>query len=284
MIEVNYPVLTNGEYIKWRETIEKKYGIYFDESRVTFLCKSLLDRMRIHAISRYDDYYHYLSYHTNAQEEWRELVCCLVNNDTKFFRHEPSFKILTEFVIPELILKKSRAFNKIFSLWSVGCSSGNEAYSLALSALENYDTDEFYTRVIGSDINVRLLTKARKGIYSETETKSLDTYYMNKYMYPIFLEGQVYYKFVDRVKDLVSFYFINLFEPDTYKIFMQDLIFFQNVLIYFNGERRINIIEKLSNYLVKGGYLFLSPSDLIDINIPGLETVHFNNSIIYRKL
>ena len=283
MKEQGYPILTNGEYIKWRETIEKKYGIYFDESRVTFLCKSLLDRMRINEIYSYDDYYHYLSYDSKSGQEWEELVCCLVNNDTKFFRNQPSFSILSDYVLPELLSIKSRNFNRIISFWSVGCSSGNETYSLAMTALENYDTDEFYTRVIGSDINVRLLTKARKGIYSESEIRYLDTSYRNKYMYPVFLDGSVFYKFTDRVKDLVSFNFINLFEPDSYRIFMQDIIFFQNVLIYFNKNRRMDIIEKLAGYLVKGGYLFLSPSDMIDANMPSLEAVHLIDQVVYRK-
>ena len=276
--------LSAKQFKRWQDCIERRCGLYFDESRIPFLYNALLERMAIHGFTDYDEYLRILLYGNNAEREWKELYCRLVNCETSFFRHQPSYEVLKEYIFPELLESRNNDLFKLISIWSVGCSCGQETYSIALSAIDSYDTDEYFTKIVGSDINLHLLKQARKGIYTKTDLKSLSSDYRDRYMFPYNSNGSTYYKFRDEVKDLVSFNFINLVEPVTFKVFSMDIIFCQNVLFYFSKKVRLEIINKLCEYLVKGGYLILGPSDIVTEQIQGMRAVYINDSLVYRKI
>lgn len=276
--------LSASQFMRWQDCIETKCGLYFDKSRISILCNALLQRIGELNLSGYDEYLKFLLYGNDVEHEWKELYCSLVNCETSFFRHEPSFELLKEHIFPELLKSKNDDLYKLLSIWSVGCSSGQEAYSLALSAAGSYDTDEYYTKVVGSDINLHLLKQARRGIYTQNELKSLNPELIDRYLFPYSSNGSTFYKFRDEVKDLVSFNFINLVEPITYKVFTMDIIFCQNVLFYFSKQRRSEIIGRLCEYLVRGGYLILGPSDILSEEICGMNSVYIKNSVVYKKL
>ena len=149
--------LSEGEFKRWQECIESRCGLYFDKNRTSFLCNALNDRIIALRLRDSAQYLRYLLYGNGAEREWKELYCRLVNSETSFFRHKPSFDLLNECVFPEILESKKNDIFKLLSVWSVGCSSGQEVYSLALQALSSYDTEEYYTRIIGSDINLHLL-------------------------------------------------------------------------------------------------------------------------------
>ncbi|HSG30022.1 MAG TPA: protein-glutamate O-methyltransferase CheR [Thermodesulfobacteriota bacterium] len=276
--------LIEQEFSRWQQCIESKCGLYFDKSRISFLCTALLERINDLSLTGYDEYLRYLLYNNDAEREWKELYCRLVNCETSFFRHQPSFELLKEHIFPQVLESRKNDIFKLLTVWSVGCSSGQEAYSIALNALQSYDTDEYYTKIIGSDINLHLLKKARKGIYTKAEVKSLHPEYIERYLFPYNGSGTTYYKFRDEVKDLVSFNFINLVESNTYKVFPVDIIFCQNVLFYFSKNRRLEIVYRLCEYLGKGGSLILGPSDILPARINGMETEYINSNLVYRKL
>jgi chemotaxis methyl-accepting protein methylase len=279
----------------WQEFISRRCGLHFTAGRLDFLRRRLLDRMRACQIWNATDYYHYVAYNPAGEIEWSKLLYSLLNNDTSFFRHPPSFETLTGHLLPQLIQEKEQQGLDLLTMWSVGCSTGQEVYSLAMAYLELIAALEpangagqpaWRVSIIGSDLSQPALDKARRGRYRLHEMRRLPEPYRQQYMTA--LEngwgGQSFFQVKDHVRSLVQFSALNLCEPDSYQVFNQDIIFCQNVLIYFKTETRFEIILRLSERLAPGGYLLIAPGEVIDLNLPNLKPVRLNDTLIYQRV
>lgn len=271
------------EQATWRDFIQQRCGLYFTPNRLYFMEKRLWERMCHLHFSSYTDYYHYVLHNENGASEWQQLLEALVNNETSFFRHQPSHTALVEHVLPELLQRKQRQGDTALSLWSVGCSGGQEPYSLSMGLLENMESHLWQLTVYGSDISQRQLERARQGRYRVHDVRYMPEYYRNKYFKAVQIAQRTHYQISADVQAFVHFTAMNLHDSTDYPVSAQDVIFCQNVLIYFEAEDRLEIVKRLCKCLNPGGYLFLAPAELVGLRLPGIEVVHFPDTLAYRS-
>ena len=160
------PQMTDQQFTLWRELLEKRTGIFVTENRKSFLQASLMQRMREQSCEDYQVYYEKITQGPMGNIEWAKLIDSLTVQETRFFRDSSAFKFVEKY-----IEQNQGLFNKKnpLDIWSVGCSSGEEVYSLAITAqqiLSQHNKSNDFI-VTGTDISVPVLNKARKGIYSQ---------------------------------------------------------------------------------------------------------------------
>jgi chemotaxis methyl-accepting protein methylase len=277
------PEMSPLEMSLWRELIGQRCGLCFSENRLRLLSQSLQVRMRSLSQRSYSDYYQFVVFHPDGAAEWLELLDLLLNRETSFFRHAPSFEALTGHVLPQLLGDRRRSAGGPVTLWSAGCSTGQEAYSLAMAFLETAGRQGGRAQVSASDINPRALDRARRGRYRPFEVRCLPEVCRDQYVLRVGDGDGTQYQVCDMVRELVQFGCFNLTDPDSYHVWGQDVIFCQNVLIYFPQEARAEIVCHLASRLNTGGYLFLGPAEAVGLRVAGLEPVRLENSLIYRR-
>ena len=208
----------------------------------------------------------------------------------------------------------------MIALWSAGCSTGQEAYSLAMILFEAVALGangsgkpgsihgkqhgfertqnqneapgartlilqkEKQITVLGSDIHQRSLDKARRGYYKPSEVRDMPESYRRKYLDRVGSGKEIFYRVVKSVKDLVSFSYLNLHDSDSYPISAQDVIFCQNVLIYFKPESRVDVLHRLCERLNLGGYIVFAPAEVLGTRMPGMQKLPFRNSLVYQRV
>ncbi|TEU15037.1 MAG: protein-glutamate O-methyltransferase CheR [Anaerolineales bacterium] len=288
------PDLTTSEYDAWREFVWQQSGLYFPENRREFLARRIWERMRARRIHSYSEYYHFVRFNPQGGKEWEELLELLVIGETGFFRHEPSFRALAE-ILPHLLLRNQERGNNTLRMWSAGCSTGQEAYSLAMLFLETVRFPELWqVEIMATDISRRAVEKARKGLYKPFEIRYMPEHFRDKYLTveeeagatasTLSSRSTTRYRVAKRVRAMVHFGYLNLSDPTSCWVTAQDVIFCQNVLIYFKSESRVETARHLCQRLYPGGYLFLAPAEVIGLKLPGVQLVHFEDSLVYKRV
>jgi chemotaxis protein methyltransferase CheR len=288
------PDLTTSEYEAWREFVWQQSGLYFSENHRGFLARRIWERMRARRIHNCSEYYHFMRFNRQGSKEWEELLELLVTCETGFFRHEPSFRALAE-ILPHLLLRKQEGDLNTIRMWSAGCSTGQEAYSLAMLFLDTVRFPELWrAEIMATDISRRAVKKARTGLYKPFEVRYMPEHYLDKYLTveggagatasTPSLRSTIRYRVAKRVREMVHFGYLNLSDPTSCWVTAQDVIFCQNVLIYFKPESRVETARHLCQRLNPGGYLFLAPAEVIGLKLPGVQLVHFEDSLVYKRV
>lgn len=261
-----------------RDLIRDYCGIYFDESSMHIIERRLSKRIKEWHLDNFRDYYRFLLYDKNRETEFAALMDILTVNETYFFREEGQLKAFSDEIIKEVRALKHN--NRSLRIWSAGCSSGEEAYTVAMLLLERGELKDWNIEVIGSDINQRVLQTARKGIYRKNSFRNTDEYFMKKY----FIEEDGHYRVKDVVRELVYFSHMNLIDPIKVQfIGTIDVVFCRNVLIYFDLEARRKVIDNFFQRLADGGYLLLGHAESL-MNISTAFTLkHLKNDMVYQK-
>jgi chemotaxis protein methyltransferase CheR len=263
-----------------RDFIHGYCGIYFDDASKFLLERRLSRRLEQHRLKTFEEYYHFLRYDRKRAEELTILVDNLTTNETYFFRESPQLRAFSEEILPEL--RSALADRKILRIWSAGCSTGEEPYTIAMLLLESGNWwNDWQVEIVGSDINQRVLHTARKGVYKKSAHRVTSPEMLAKYFIE---EDKGDYRIVDKVKELVSFSSVNLLDPaKTSLISNMDIIFCRNVIIYFDKEAKKKVIESFSNKLREGGYLLLGHSESL-INISNAFVLRtLKNDMVYQK-
>lgn len=261
-----------------RDYIRDYCGMYFDGNSKYLLERRLSRRVRLHQFKSFKDYYHFLTYDRRRETELVEVIDCLTTNETYFFREEAQLRAFTDEIIPEIAEAKK---DKTLKIWSAGCSTGEEPYTIAMLLLEKGCLHDWDIEIIGSDINQKVLTSARRGIYKRGSFRTTDDKLLNKYFKE---ESPGSFRINDEVKRLVSFSYLNLFDP--YKLsFIKDfdIIFCRNVIIYFDALSKKKLIETFYGKMAPGGYLLLGHAEsLLNIST-SFKLVHLKNDMVYQK-
>jgi len=279
MFEENIIPLPDDVYRLLRDFIHGYCGIYFDDSSKFLLERRLSRRLEQHRLKSFEEYYHFLRYDRKREEELVILVDNLTTNETYFFRESPQLQAFSEEILPEL--RQAHADRKVLRIWSAGCSTGEEPYTIAMLLLESGDWwRDWQVDILGSDINQRVLHTARKGVYKKTSHRVTSPEMLSKY----FIEENGDYRIIDKVKELVSFSYVNLLDPyKTSLITNMDIIFCRNVIIYFDKEAKKKVIESFYQKLREGGYLLLGHSESL-INISNaFELRTLKHDMVYQK-
>ncbi len=263
-----------------RDFIHDYCGLYFDDNSKFLLERRLSRRLEQHRLKNFEEYYRFLRYDRKREEELTVLVDNLTTNETYFFRESPQLRAFSEEILPEL--RESLAGRKVLRIWSAGCSTGEEPYTIAMLLLESGDWwRDWQVEILGSDINQRVLHTARKGVYKKTSHRVTSPAMLAKYFVE---EDKADYRIVDKVKELVSFSSLNLLDPvKTNLISNMDVIFCRNVIIYFDKEAKKKVIESFASKLREGGYLLLGHSESL-INLSNAFVLRtLKNDMVYQK-
>jgi chemotaxis protein methyltransferase CheR len=261
-----------------RDFVKDYCGIYFDDDSRYLLEKRLSRRVRTHHFSTFREYYRYLLYQSNRDQELASIIDIITVNETYFFREQNQLKTLSEEILPEIL--QTNKDKKRLRIWSAGCSTGEEPYTVAMLVIEKARFRDWDIEIFGSDINQRVLQVARSGLYRKNSFRTTDPYFLHKY----FKEENGLSRISDSVKQHVNFTHLNLLDPFKVKLVgTMDIIFCRNVLIYFDQRSRKKVIEMFYERLVDGGYLLLGHAESL-INLSTAFTLrHFKYDMVYQK-
>lgn len=263
--------------------IEKNLGLYFTEERENDVVRALANASKQKNIDL-EEYINLILLNQLCNKDIINLAACLTIGETYFFRDKNLFKVLRENLFPNIIREK-RNSSKNLKIWSAGCSSGEEPYSIAILIKELVpDYKNWNIEIIATDINENFLNKARQGIYSEWSFRGMNLNFKNRYFKVI---DDRHYKINDDVMELVRFYNLNL-AKDTYLLDNRimnniDIIFCRNVLMYFSESLIEKIIRRFYNIIADGGWLIGAPTENIYFSNSSFKQVNIEKNFLYSK-
>ena len=278
--QVLLPALDDEQFASWAALLERRLGIAVTPQRKTFLSSRLRTRMRELGITDFARYYRLVTSPQQGAMEWSLLLDRLTIHETRFNRHPASFRLIEEHYIKPLLQHTCGLLN--VTAWSVGCASGEEAYTLAilLERLLALHSGRTYYGVIGSDVSLESLTQARRGWYPASRLTELDETTREAFFEPH--EGG--YRVVNKLRQRVAFSQLNVLSLERAPFEKVDIVFCQNLLIYFSQPRRHEIVTTLARFLKPGGVLILGAGELIGWQVTGLEPLKFEDTLAYRKI
>lgn len=260
--------MTATEFRDWQTLLEERTGVVLNERRRAFLQTNLSARMRELGVMDYATYYRQVTDGPRGAVEWSTLLDRLTVQETRFFRHRPSFEVLESYLRERL----QQGVTQPWELWSVGCASGEEPYSLAISAAEVLRESEHpdHFGVTGTDISLNALSKARDGQYGARRLEQLDTDLCQRYF---LAQDDGRFKVVPNLAARVCCARLNVLELAKAPMSGMDVIFCQNLLIYFRRWRRREILNRLAERLVPGGLLVVGVGEVAGWQHPELIPV-----------
>lgn len=275
--------LSDEEFLELRNFISRITGIYFSESKKYFIESKLRPRVETLGLRTYGDYLNYLRYSPFRESELEILFELITINETYFFRDEAQFYAIEREILPGIIESKPRNCFRTLRIWSAGCSTGDEAYTIAMIFLERIKPKypDVNVEIIGTDINSAVLDVAKRGIYKRYSVRYVPENYMKKYF--TILNGDEFH-LVEDVKRLVKFKQLNLM--DKFQMVMMknfDLVLLRNVLIYFDESSRREVVSWIYNSLNRGGYLIVGCSESLRNLTRAFKVVYFDKTIGYKK-
>jgi chemotaxis protein methyltransferase CheR len=228
-------------------------GIKLCDGKQELVKSRLGKRIRALKLKNFDEYLLYLE-KDHSQQELRMMIDSLTTNKTNFFREMPHFDYLKNRVLPALAGKKIR-------IWSAGCSTGEEPYSIAIMLREElHAVDTQDVVLLATDISSRVLSKAKEGVYPEEALKEVPQTIISKYFAPAPSSGQRLFRAQENLKKLIRFAHLNLMGEWPMKGPF-NVIFCRNVMIYFDKETQCTLVDRYFELLTPGGYLFIGHSE-----------------------
>jgi chemotaxis protein methyltransferase CheR len=264
--------------------LASQIGLHFPRQRWSDLERGIRSALRDFGFKDEESCMQWLISAPLTKNQIEILASHLTVGETYFFRDKKSFEMLADHVLADLI-RSRRNTDKHLRIWSAGCATGEEPYSIAILLSKMLpDLTSWNITILATDINPRFLRKASEGIYGEWSFRDTPPWVKERY-FRMIKQGR--FELLPSVRNMVRFSYLNLME-DTYPSLTNntnamDVIFCRNVLMYFNQERQRKVIQNLYRCLVDGGWLFVSPSETSHVLFSELRTVHLGGLICYRK-
>lgn len=250
--------LKNNEFRRVSEFINTNYGIQLPETKKIMIESRLQKRLIKLDMESFSDYFDFI-FSLNGRQELIHTIDLITTNKTDFFRESQHFNFLTEHILPH------HNISTRLNVWSCGSSSGEEAYTLAMVLSEFSDALLF--NILGTDICMKVLNQAKKGIYSEKDIGPVPMNLRRKYL--LRHQTNPIIKINTKIKNHVRFDKLNLMNDNYNIVNKMDIVFFRNVAIYFSKQIQEEIINKICNRIKIGGYLFIGHSEsLFSISAP----------------
>ncbi|WP_297531743.1 MULTISPECIES: protein-glutamate O-methyltransferase CheR [unclassified Thalassolituus] len=263
------PELDDVQFNRWQGLLEERTGMFLPQQRRSFLQTSLGLRMLELGIRDYGEYYDKIQDGPSGVMEWSTLVDRLTVQETRFFRDPDALQLVVEHMRRQR--PRLQAREETMEFWSVGCSSGEEAYTLAMLAEENLAPTGLKYSITGTDISTIVLRKARSGRYPLRALERIPVEYHNWAIAPLSSQ-QV--EVAAQLRRRCCFSQVNILNLKNCPLQSQHVIFCQNVLIYFRRWRRREILDALAQRLAPGGLLVIGLGEMVDWEHPLLESVH----------
>jgi len=245
--------LDDNSFRRFREIIYEESGIKLNESKRALVQARLMKRLRELDIDTYRDYYDYLM--DNYRDEIVNLINVITTNKTDFFREPKHFEYMSGEALPEF----ARSGKRNLKIWSAGCSTGEEPYSIAITAHRFFgDKKPLDVRILATDIDTQVLNRGKAGVYkAEDILEVVDVPTAKRYFQKGTGENEGLLRVKDFIRSMVHFRRLNLLDSSFPMKGVFDIIFCRNVIIYFDRESQKRLFENFHRYLAEDGYLFI---------------------------
>lgn len=266
---------------QWSRLLEFRTGISLPESRKTFLITNLTIRMRELGIASFAAYFKLIVSGTQGLLEWETLVDRLTVHETRFFRDTVALQFIRDIALPRLLQEHAPPYT--VHVWSVGCATGEEPYSLAMildSCLAQYP-DGYYYGVTASDVSRASLSAGREALYHNYRVKNVPALLARQYLQTVDKE---HVQVTSALQQKVCFIPINIVELDELPVSNMDIIVCQNVFIYFKQALRQQVLNRLVEHLNPGGVLILGPGEISGWSHPELAPVSYQSMSAFQRM
>lgn len=267
--------MSGEEFLSLRDSIRDRLGIYYDDTKRFLVQSRLQTRLLKNRCESFAEYHLFLISSPRREEEWDELASLLANNETYFFRERAQLDVLAALGVDEALQSGGR-----LRIWSAGCSSGEEPYTIAMTLLHEKRIDPSNVTIRASDISTRVLERAKTAFYQQLAFRATPPEMLAKYFRP----SDAGFIVTDDVKRMVQFFRLNLMETKAFPGFgIQDAIFCRNVLIYFDKPTQKRVVEGFAKVLRPSGFLFLGHAETISRVTDLYDHVVTSKAIYYRR-
>jgi chemotaxis protein methyltransferase CheR len=265
-------------FLQIRKLFNQHCGLSFGMEARPILERRLRERLGALGCESFSEYYDFLQFNDRAKAELDEAIDLVTVNETYFFREEHQLRAFRNDILPALVAPPAR--RDTLSVWSAGCSTGEEVYTIAISARESKSLEGRGIRIFGSDISRRCVAAARRGVYGESAFRATPPDMRRRY----FVKRPNGNHVIDELRALCHFGYVNLLDAARAAIVGRvDVIFCRNVLIYLDEAARKRVIEMFYERLFPGGFLLLGHSEsLLNVSTK-FELVHLKDDLVYRK-
>jgi len=285
MVNPELAAIPDPVYINIRDLVYRISGIYQSEQKLYLLIASCARRMSAVGVGRPSEYFDRLTSRATGDVELRQLLNEITIGETYMFRHPAQLQALRDVILPQLMKSKSAIGIKRIRIWSAGCSTGEEPYTLAIFLREEFEKERQFAGwnfdILATDLNSSSLDAARSGMYGEYALRNVSEVLRQKYFTQVAdhkLEAN------QLLKSLIRFDRVNL-SDDSKMVFLKgiDLIFCCNVLIYFDLASKRRVVQHFFSNLVPGGYFFLGHAESLFHVDQSFQLVHFSGTTGYWK-
>ena len=272
------PQLSAVEFRLLRDLFHEHAGLYFRDELAYLLERRLGPRLRAHDLADFGEYHRFLRYDPQRRAELEAATELLTTNETYFFREPQQLRAFAGEILP--MLARGNEATRRLRIWSAGCSSGEEVYTIAILVKESGLFEGWDVNVFGTDIARRVLQTARAGAYGIHAFRAAEAEVIRRWFHP---QGDKW-AVEDEVRRLVSFGHLNLLDPGMMRLVDPvDAVFCRNVMIYFDVAARKRVCRSFHDKLTDGGFLLLGHSESLLNVTADFELVHLKADLVYRK-
>lgn len=270
--------MSDEEFLLIRDLIFEHCGIFMPENVKFLLERRLRPRLDVLSANTFREYYRTVKYARDRSHELDEIVELVTTNETYFFREQHQLAAFTKEIIPSLLAGRSP--RDPIRIWSAGCSSGEEPYTLAMLLTELPLPGGMSFEIFGSDISRKVLRLARAGSYRDSSFRDTDPSYVQRF----FTRDGRNFQLVDEIRNKVTFGLLNLMDDAALALVANvDVVFCRNVMIYFSKASRARLLTSFYRKMRAGGYLLLGHAESLVNVSTDFEIVALKNDIVYRK-
>lgn len=279
MISIEQPPisLSPDVFKQLRDMLYEHCGVWLDEQSKFFVEGRLQETLRRLRFGSFKDLYYFLKYDARRAEEFATIVDLLTIHETYFFREDHQLHALQREILPELMKHRQ---DRTLRIWSAGCSTGEEVYSVAILLASQPSTADWHIEVSGSDISQRVLEVARRGVYPASAFRTTPPDIRARY----FHAENGGFRIDDSIKRIVNFFSFNLADADRAAVLPKmDVVLCRNVIIYFDLAVKKRVVEMFWNRLRPGGYLLLGHSESLMSLSTAFSLRHLRQDMVYQK-
>jgi chemotaxis protein methyltransferase CheR len=274
--------LSDDDFVRLSRLVYDYCGIKLPPHKKSMLEARLRRRLRVHGMRSFEEYCDFVFSHSGMEQEFVSLIDVVTTNKTDFFREPAHFNFLTERALPALIEQCGAGIDRTLQVWSAGCASGEEPYTLAMVLSEfARQTPGFRFSILGTDISTRVLEHARLGIYAADKVAPVPESLKKRYLLRSRESEKPQVRIVPELRSLVAFQHLNFMEDRFDGPGAVDILFCRNVIIYFDRPTQQAMLERLCSHLAPGRFIFMGHSETLHgMNLP---LVQVSPSVYRRK-
>lgn len=275
-------ILSEKDFRSVCDEIYRKIGVYFEDCKLSFIQKRLEKRMALLGLETFDEYSFLLRFQDKDGREMQELTNLVTTNETYMFREFDQLQAFAEHCLPQVLKAKEAKGDSSLRIWSAGCSSGEEPYTLAMILREvMYDFDRWKVEIVATDIDEVRLRMAQRAVYDERAVKEVPAEYLARHISQLSGGG---YAVRPETARCVEFRHLNLWDRLAMRRMQGfDFVFCRNVLIYFDDKSRRTVVDNFYNSLVPGGFIFLGHAESVGRITTAFQLLRAGKHLVYRK-